>query len=502
MDDDRLYGFSEHEHAMEDGRGYDLSGGEYAPPAIVPKVPPMARPVSPGTIEKSASLLRSLSFIAQRPAAGETGKDRAAAFAQAGKTMRIELQGAQMQRLRQAAPDLAPRLQSALLACCGSLLGSQDADSGFAWAMSELDDLAKNIPPAASAVFPGAYYYEIFTADIAELSRALAIRRRDEASRAALQADVLSVLARPGVGPAEVHGIGRAAAEAGLVAEASACRAYGELLEREQRTRLAHEASSTEAREARRAQKEAEAQRAREEREHNDERHRRQQLADELAGVKAALAREEEVRRKIEAANVETLQELRAQEEARWEAERRCQAEVVRSTEFEAQAYRAEEQMVSRVQAAESREVRAKGGVEPPPPCHVCICPVLTRHHHPASDLLLPLLLLLLLLLLGRRGPSRTTSRLSRSMSRLRGCVWRWRGVWPPWTASSEWKRAAHDPSPDPSPNHLTPSPSACEIERTRIGGPPLLLSLSRTFPLRICPSAPPHSLYSPPLPP
>ena len=65
------------------------------------------------------------------------------------------------------------------------------------------------------------------------------------------------------------------------------------------------------------------------------------------------------MRRKIEAANVHTLQELRAQEEARWEAERRCQAEVVRSTEFEAMARRAEETMVSRVQNAESRESRA-----------------------------------------------------------------------------------------------------------------------------------------------
>ena len=124
-----------------------------------------------------------------------------------------------------------------------------------------------------------------------------------EEAQAALIADVFSVLARPGVGPGEVHGAGRAAAEAGLVAEASACRAVGELLEREERTQLAHEASSNEARK-RAARRRAEAQTAREARAHADEKHRRQQYADELAGVGAALAREEEVRRKIEAANV------------------------------------------------------------------------------------------------------------------------------------------------------------------------------------------------------
>lgn len=366
---DPLFGYSVEQHMpptnqhgdaeVLDGDFLALPGGDLIAPALVPKVPEMRRPVSPGTIEKSASLLRSLSFVASRPPSGETAADRSAAFAQVGQALRSEMHGAQMQRLRQAAPELAPRLQSSLLACCGALLGAQDSDGGFEWAMSELDDLAKNMPPATSAVYPGAYYYEIFTSDVAQLSRALAARRREEAKKAALIADVFSVLARPGVGPGEVHGAGRAAAEAGLVAEASACRAVGELLEREERTRLAHEASSNEAREARRAQKEAEAQTAREARAHADEKHRRQQYADELAGVRAALAREEEVRRKIEAANVATLQELRAQEEARWEAERKCQQEVVRSTELEAAKRRVEEEMSTRVEAAEAREVKA-----------------------------------------------------------------------------------------------------------------------------------------------
>ena len=64
--------------------------------------------------------------------------------------------------------------QRANLGLRGALLGTQHADGGFEWAASELDDLTKNLPPPQSAVFPGAYYYEIFASDIAELSRALA----------------------------------------------------------------------------------------------------------------------------------------------------------------------------------------------------------------------------------------------------------------------------------------------------------------------------------------
>ena len=319
----------------------------------------MTRPVSPGTIEKSASLLRSLSFAAQRPSTGETSAERAAAFAAVGQVLRSELHGAQMQRLQAAAPELAPRVQAALLACCGSLLGAQDPDSGFEWALSELDGLSKSIPPQTSAVFPGAYYYDIFTSDVAELGRSLAARRRDEAKLRSLAAEVLRVLARPGIGAAEVHGAGRAAAEMGLVAEASAARTVAELIEREERLRHVHEAASAEAREARRQAKEAEAATARESRALLDEKQRRQQYADELNGVKAALAREEEVRRKIEAANVNTLQELRAQEDARWEAERKAQAETVRCAEAEAARRRAEEEMESRVQSAEAREAKA-----------------------------------------------------------------------------------------------------------------------------------------------
>jgi hypothetical protein len=43
--------------------------------------------------------------------------------------------------------------------------------------------------------------------------------RRSSARRRALATELLTVLARPGVGAAEVHGAGRAAAEAGLAAE-------------------------------------------------------------------------------------------------------------------------------------------------------------------------------------------------------------------------------------------------------------------------------------------
>ena len=100
--------------------------------------------MSPGTIEESASLLRSLSFVASHAPSGETAADRSTASLRWAGPCGSEMHGAQMQRLRQAAPELAPRLQSSLLACCGALLGAQDSDGGFEWAMSELDDLAKN----------------------------------------------------------------------------------------------------------------------------------------------------------------------------------------------------------------------------------------------------------------------------------------------------------------------------------------------------------------------
>lgn len=304
-------------------------------------------------------LAGSLSFAAARPAAGESAAERGAAFAAVGNGLRQELHSQQLARFFSAAPELGLRLQAALLAGCGALLGAQHPDGAFEWASTELEELSKNVPPASSAVFPGTYYYEIFTSDVSELARALATCRREDAKRRALAADVLAVLGRPNASPIEIHSVGRAAAEGGVGVEAAAARTVGELAEREERSRHAHEAAAAEAREAKRAAAEAAAATARESRLLADEKARRQQYADELAGVKAALATEEETRRQIEAAHVRTMQELRAQEEARWEAERRCQAEVVRCTELEAAARRAEEEMHSRVEAAEAREARA-----------------------------------------------------------------------------------------------------------------------------------------------
>ena len=75
--------------------------------------------------------------------------------------------------------------------------------------------------------------------------------------------------------------------------------------------------------------------------------------------MRAALAVEEETRRKVEAASVRTLQELRAQEDARWEVERKLQAEVVRSTELEQLAKRTEAEAREKVSDAEAREAKA-----------------------------------------------------------------------------------------------------------------------------------------------
>lgn len=319
----------------------------------------IGRPSSPGTVEKAASMLRSLSYIASRPSGGEMLADRAAAFLAVGGTLRRELRSEQVERLASAAPELCQRLQTALFAGCGVLLGDAFPDGGFEWASSEIDDLAKHIPPPSSAVFPGAYYFEIFSADVADLGRAINLCRQQSARRHAVAAEVLAVLARSGVSAAEVHGVGRAAAEVGLAAEAAAARAAGELIEREERSRLAHEAAAAAAREARRVQNEAEAAAARAVRYLADEKHRRSQIADELAGVRSALKVEEETRRKVEAASITTLQELRAQEDNRWEAERLLKAETVRCTELERTLRRRHEETSERVNFAEGREVMA-----------------------------------------------------------------------------------------------------------------------------------------------
>ena len=361
MASSQLYGISDFQTQGAEVLAADklaMDGGDLIAPAVLPRVSAGARPVSPSTIEKSASLLRSLSMAATRPAKGETPENRSRIFAGVARGLRTELQGDQMARLRTAAPELGPRLQAALLAACGALLGAQDFDAGFEWAGNELDELAKHVPAATSAVFPGAYYHEIFSADVQELTRSLGHRRREEALRRKLQTDVLAVIAREGVGAPEVHGAGRAAMDAGLGAEATAAKAVGELIEREVQSRRAHEIAATEAREARRAAKEAEANTAREARALAEEKQRRQQASDELNAVKAALALEEETRRKVEQAQIRVMSELKEKEEARWTAVQELAEETKRCREFELAAKNAEEEMRDRVEAAEARELK------------------------------------------------------------------------------------------------------------------------------------------------
>ena len=75
--------------------------------------------------------------------------------------------------------------------------------------------------------------------------------------------------------------------------------------------------------------------------------------------------------RSVEAAQVRTMQELRAQEEARWDAERRHQAEVVRSGELESAVRRAEEELASRVESAELREAKASADAQKATKAHL-----------------------------------------------------------------------------------------------------------------------------------
>jgi len=148
-----------------------------APPALTP---PPARPASPTSVEKMASMLRSLSFAATQPrSASEAG--RAQQFQGASAMLQRELFAGHVQRLLLAAPALAQRLVTALTSTCGVLLGAENTEAGFEWASQELDELRRQVP-ANDGVFPGDYYRQIFDADVAALYAAVAAVRR-EASR-------------------------------------------------------------------------------------------------------------------------------------------------------------------------------------------------------------------------------------------------------------------------------------------------------------------------------
>ena len=90
------------------------------------------RPASPSTVEKMASMLRSLSFSAGRPLVGGDAAARGAQFLHVASTLQGELGAAHMQRLRERSPALARRLEGVLIASMATLLGAHAVEGAKA----------------------------------------------------------------------------------------------------------------------------------------------------------------------------------------------------------------------------------------------------------------------------------------------------------------------------------------------------------------------------------
>ena len=193
------------------------------------------RPASPGTVEKMASLLRSLSFAASRPHVGDAA-ELTATYKSIAATLTTELRGDEFGRLETRVPELSKPLHTALIASCGALLGVQHADAALEWATQQTEQLSVSLPEEAS--FPGTYYHQIFASDVSQLQSSLAMARREIGRRRDLAADVLDVISRPGAAVAELTSVGKAAHEAALPREAAAANAVAELSERESVTRV------------------------------------------------------------------------------------------------------------------------------------------------------------------------------------------------------------------------------------------------------------------------
>lgn len=104
----------------------------------------------------------------------------------------------------------------------------------------------------------------------------------------------------------------------------------------------------------RRELKEAQAQTQRDGVRLKDVERQRAKAQEEAQTLRDRLQVEESTRLKVEAASVQTLNELRQAEELRWESERQCQAAKARCTELERQAQRAADEAAER--AAESQQ--------------------------------------------------------------------------------------------------------------------------------------------------
>ena len=317
------------------------------------------RPVSPGTVETAASMLRSLSFAASRPRTSGDSASRLAQYSAAAESLKEQLRKQPCERMRQVAPALTERFEAAVLAGCGVLLGAEHPDGGFEWATWHIEQLRKLLPHQEAA-FPGAYYREIFSSDVSQLGTLLADVQRTLAKRRAAAADTIDAIARSeGSSAARLESAASAAEGVGCDDEGRAARAVARLVTRA--TTLDARAHDVEAEVKDLKSKLAEAERAKK-RAADKERQLEARLAeveDERNALRLKLTVEAETRRRVEAASVKTLEQLKVQEEARWAAERLLQQEGAKLAEAQLLHRKEQEEAQSQVEEAERREDRA-----------------------------------------------------------------------------------------------------------------------------------------------
>jgi hypothetical protein len=231
--------------------------------------------------------------------------------------------------MAQVAPHLVSTLQAALLSSAGVLLGAEGAPRAFEWARDSLDALRSLLPTAeVDRVLPGQYYREILEADVAQLSQAVATAGRELERRLAIRTDVLAVIARPAAGAAELAGVSKVASQAGLHSEAAAAAQAAEVSRVLTVARSSAEAAEDDARSTKRDAADSKAALKRERRDADDARKALAQAEDERNALRVQLTQEVETRRRVEAASIKTLEQLKLGEEARWAAERTLQVRL------------------------------------------------------------------------------------------------------------------------------------------------------------------------------
>jgi len=333
------------------------------PPPAPSGLHPGARPASPSSVEKMASLLRSISFVAGRPRTGSAAEEasRIQAYDTVAWNLRNELGSESIGRMAQVAPHLVSTLEAALLSSAGVLLGAEGAPRAFEWARDSLDALRSLLPTAeVESVLPGQYYREILEADVAQLSQAVATAGRELERRLAIRTDVLAVIARPASGAAELAGVSKVASQAGLHPEAAAAAQAAEVSRGLTMARSSAQAAEDDSRAAKRDAADAKAALKRERREADDARKALAQAEDERNALRVQLTQEVETRRRVEAASIKTLEQLKLGEEARWAAERTLQAEKVRCDEIEVEMARLAEDASDKIAAAD-RQIAEMG---------------------------------------------------------------------------------------------------------------------------------------------